>query len=97
MPDVGLFTATEPLGKSLKVVIKYTVEVEGLPVYSESYDFEKLAEELRQDQEKAKEVWARRITCVVACRNQKGFSSCVTRCLADGQACACGIEDCKRV
>jgi hypothetical protein len=38
MPDVGLFTATEPLSKDMKVIIKYSVEVEGLPVHSETYD-----------------------------------------------------------
>jgi hypothetical protein len=97
MPDVGLFTAAEPLGKSLKVVIKYSVEVEGLPVYSESYDVQKLADELKEDEEKVKELWARRIKCVVACRNRRGFSSCVTRCLVDGQACSCGIDDCEPV
>lgn len=26
MPDVGLFTATEPLSKDMKVIIKYSVE-----------------------------------------------------------------------
>jgi hypothetical protein len=94
MPDVGLFSASEPLGKDLKVVIKYSVEVEGLPVYSESYDVEKLATELEKDESKVKELWARRIKCVVACRKRRGFSSCLTRCLVDGQACACGIDDC---
>lgn len=97
MPDVGLFTASEPLGKSLKVVIKYSIEVEGLPVYSESYDVDTLADELAKDEEKAKELWARRIKCVVACRRQEGFSSCVTRCLVDGQACACGTSGCQSV
>jgi hypothetical protein len=43
MPDVGLFTATEPLPKNAKVVIRYVVEVEGLPVYTETYDAEKIA------------------------------------------------------
>jgi hypothetical protein len=95
MPDVGLFTATEPLSKDLKVVIKYIVEVEGLPVYSETYDVAKLAEELKQDETKAVEIWARRIKCVVACRHRPGFSSCVTRCLADGHACDCGKEPCE--
>jgi hypothetical protein len=38
MPDVGLFTATEPLARDMKVIIKYSVEVNGLPVYSETYD-----------------------------------------------------------
>jgi hypothetical protein len=97
MPDVGLFTATEPLSKDMKVVIKYSVEVNGLPVYSESYDVEKLADELESDEAKAVELWARRIKCVVACRKSSGFSSCVTRCLTDGQACECGHENCEPV
>jgi hypothetical protein len=46
MPNVGLFTATNlsrrPAG------MKYSVEVEGLPVYPESYDTGKLAE-LKED------------------------------------------------
>lgn len=93
MPDVGLFTATEPLSKDMKVVIKYSVEVNGLPVYSESYDVDKLAEELQEDEAKAVEIWSRRIKCVVACRERRGFSGCVTRCLTDGQACECGHEE----
>ena len=97
MPDVGLFTATDPLSKDLKVIIKYVVEVEGLPVYSETYDVAKLADELAADETKAVELWSRRIKCVVACRNRPGFSSCVTRCLADGHACDCGHEGCEPV
>jgi hypothetical protein len=95
MPDVGLFTASEPLSKDMKVVIKYTVEVEGLPVYSETYDVGTLAEELQKDEAGAVEVWARRIKCVVACRKRPGFSACLTRCLTDGQACECGHEKCE--
>lgn len=95
MPDVGLFTSTEPLADDMKVVIKYVVEVNGLPVYSESYDVDKLRKELAQDEEKAVELWARRIKCVAACRDRHGFSGCVTRCLTDGQACACGHEECE--
>ncbi len=94
MPDVGLFTATAPLSKDMRVIIKYVVEVEGLPVYSETYDVAKLADELAADETKAVELWSRRIKCVVACRNRPGFSSCVTRCLADGHACDCGHEGC---
>jgi len=97
MPDVGLFTATEPLSKDMKVIIKFTVEVEGLPVYSETYDAEKLAAELEEDETKAVEVWSRRIKCVVACRHRPGFSSCLTRCLTDGQACECGHGKCEPV
>jgi hypothetical protein len=97
MPDVGLFTATEPLSKDMKVVIKYSVEVNGLPVYQESYDADTLAEELKKDEAKATEIWSRRIKCVAACRNRQGFSACVTRCLTDGQACECGYNDCESV
>jgi hypothetical protein len=93
MPDVGLFSATEPLRAETKVVIKYTVEVEGLPVYSETYDVAKLATELREDREKALAIWARRIECVVGCRERPGFSSCLTRCLADGRACDYGFKE----
>jgi hypothetical protein len=95
MPDVGLFTATEPLSRDMKVVIKYSVEVNGLPVYQESYDVQKLADELAEDEAKAVELWSRRIKCVVGCRKRSGFSSCVTRCLTDGQACGCGHADCE--
>lgn len=97
MPDVGLFTATEPLEKGMKVVIKYVVEVEGLPVYSETYDVDKLAAELEKDEAKAVEIWSRRIKCAVACRRRPGFSSCLTRCLTDGQTCDCGHESCEPV
>lgn len=81
----------------MKVVIKYSVEVNGLPVYSESYDVEKLADELEENDAKAVEAWSHRIKCVVACRKRRGFSSCVTRCLTDGQACECGHEKCESV
>lgn len=97
MPDVGLFTATKPLDKGMKLVIKYSVEVEGLPVYSESYDVDTLAGELEKDEAKAVEFWSRRIKCVVACRRRPGFSACVTRCLTDGQACDCGHESCESI
>ena len=74
MPDVGLTTATEPLDPKYRVVIKYSVEVEGLPVYNESYDVDTLAEELEKDEEKAAMLWLRRIKCVVACRGRHGPS-----------------------
>jgi hypothetical protein len=90
MPDVGLFTATDPLPKDYKVIIKFSVEVEGLPVYNETYDVDELARELKVDQTRALEIWSRRIKCVVACREKPGFSGCVTRCLTDGLAADCG-------
>ena len=81
----------------MKVVIKYVVEVNGLEVYSESYSADKLAKELEEDEEKAVDLWARRIKCVVACRKRHGFSACVTRCLTDGKACDCGNENAESV
>lgn len=97
MPDVGLFSATEPVSNDMKVVIKYSVEVEGLPIYTESYDVAKLADELEQDPARALEIWGRRIKCVVGCRHKPGFSSCLTRCLADGECCERGHEGCVAV
>ncbi len=94
MPDVGLFTASQPLPKDARVIIKYSVEVEGLPVYSESYDVAKLAAELEADEPKAVAFWARRIKCAVACRHRPGFSASLTRCLTDGQSCDRGHENC---
>lgn len=95
MPDVGLFSATDPLPKDAKVVIKYSVEVEGLPVYNETYDVAKIAAELAKDPARAIELWARRIKCPVGCRNKPGFSSCLTRCLADGRCCELGHQACE--
>lgn len=90
MPDVGLFTATDPLPPDARVVIKYSVEVEGLPVYNETYDVAKIAAEIAENKEEAVARWFRRLKCVVDCRHRKGFSACLTRCLADGTACDCG-------
>jgi hypothetical protein len=97
MPDVGLFTATDPLSKDMKVIIKYSVEVNGLPVYSETYDAETLAKELEEDEAKALEIWSRRIKCAVAARKRAGFSSSLTRCLSDGRICDCGHMNCEAV
>ena len=82
MPDVGLTTATEPLSPDLKVVIKYSVEVEGLPVYQESYDLKKLEAELAEDREKFKELWLRRVECAIEARKQEAFSASLTAGLA---------------
>jgi hypothetical protein len=84
MPDVGLTTATQPLPQDAKVIIKYSVEVEGLPVYQETYDVDKLAAELKADRSKFKELWLRRVECVVDCRDRHAFSASLTGCLADG-------------
>src|SRR5438045_2304126 len=96
MPDVGLLTFTEPLPASAKVVIKYSVEVNGLPVYTETYDVKKIESELKLDGEAVRENWMRRIRCAVCCRKRSGFSACLTRCLADGQCCDKGHEQSQR-
>lgn len=82
MPDVGLTTATKPLPRHAKVVIKYSVEVEGLPVYQESYDVDKLAKELKRDRKEFKDLWLRRVECVAAARHRPAFSATLTACLA---------------
>jgi hypothetical protein len=95
MPDVGLTTAGNPLDSKLRVVIKYSIEVEGLPVYNESYDVAKLYEELKENEARTLELWARRLRCAVECRDKPGFSSSLTRCLVDGQCGDYGIQKCQ--
>src|SRR6187431_3165239 len=93
MPDVGLFTATAPVPKNTPVVIRFSVEVGGLQVYNESYDVDTLAKEVEKDKDKALALWARRLLCVVEARGRSGFSSAVTRCIADGQCGDYGTEE----
>lgn len=97
MPNVGLTTFTEPLEESAQVSIRYVVEVEGLPVYTELYDVKKIAEELKTSEDEVIRNWIRRIKCVAGCRSRPGFSSCVTRCLAEGKCCDLGATRCKSV
>ena len=94
MPDVGLLTFTEPLPKDAKVIVKYSVEVNGLPVYTETYDVKTIEAELKRDAEQVKENWWRRILCAVGCWKRRGFSACLTRCLADGHCCDKGHKRC---
>ena len=84
MPDVGLTTATEPLDPKYRVVIKYSVEVQGLPVYNESYDVSKIAKEIARDEVEVARLWFRRLQCVVDARHEPAFSACLTACLAKG-------------
>jgi hypothetical protein len=84
MPDVGLTTATRPLDPEYRVVIKYSVEVEGLPAYNESYDVAKLAEELERDEAEVARPWLRRLKCAVEARHEPAFSARLTACLANG-------------
>jgi hypothetical protein len=83
--------------KSTKVIIKYSVEVGGLPVYNESYDADTLAKELDEDEAKVLALWCRRLKCAVAARPRPGFSAALTRCLTDGQSCDYGHENCESV
>lgn len=83
MPDVGLTSATKPLPQAAKVVSKYSVQIEGLPVCQEPYDLDKLAAELSVDGSKFKELWLKRGECVVRARDQHAFSASLTGCLAD--------------
>lgn len=85
MPDVGLFTASEPLPEDMKVVIKYSVEVGGLPVYNESYDVDTLREEYAKDPKQAEQLWIRRLKAPVECRFSPMFSSAVTTYVATGE------------
>lgn len=94
MPDVGLLSSKEPLSSDSKVVIKYSVEVDSLPVYTETYDAKKIEKELSQDRAAVEQNWFRRILCVVCCKTQGGFSACLTRCLTDGKCCKEGHEGC---
>jgi hypothetical protein len=87
MPDVGLFTAAKPLDPKYSVVIKIGFEVEGLPVYQESYSVDTIIQELEKDPERLATIWMRRLKCAAKCRRRPGFSACLTRCLMDG---ACG-------
>jgi hypothetical protein len=87
MPADGHTSSSEPLDPDYKVVIKYSVEVDGLPIYTETYDAAKLGKEVEADEATVRDIWFRRITCVVGCRNRRGFSACLTRCLLDGKAC----------
>jgi hypothetical protein len=71
------------LPAEVKVNIKYSVEVEGLPVYQETYDVDKLAAELAADRSQFKELWMRRVECAVKCRHKEAFSASLTGCLAE--------------
>ncbi|MGV3660243.1 MAG: hypothetical protein ACO1TE_08655 [Prosthecobacter sp.] len=95
MPDVGLLTATEPVPKKTPVIIRYSVEVGGLPVYNESYDVDTLARELDKDEARVHAFWLRRLDCAIKARPRPGFSAALTRCLADGQCCDYGKTHCE--
>lgn len=84
MPNVGLTTASEPLPTNAKIIIRYSVEIEGLPVYQETYDADKLVSELKKDRESFKELWLRRVEGVAKARHSPEFSATLTRHIARG-------------
>lgn len=94
MPDVGLLSSTEPVSPKSRMIIKYSVEIDGLPVYTETYDVKKLEGELKHDARATERNWLRRMRCIVCCRKRSGFSACLTRCLTDGKCCREGHEEC---
>jgi hypothetical protein len=97
MPDVGLLSSMKPLSRDCKVVIRYSIEVNGLAVYNESYDLGTLARELMKNEEAVVRQWVRRLKCPVGCRRRCGFSACLTRCLIDGECCDEGHRPCRGV
>jgi hypothetical protein len=38
--------------------------------------------------------WVRGIRCAAACKNRAGFAACVARCVATGEVCDGGIDNC---
>jgi hypothetical protein len=85
MPGVGLTTTTESLDPSYRVVIKYSVEFEGLPVYNERYDLAKITGKMKRDADAVLRLWFRPLQCVVEARHQPAFSAHLTCCLTSDQ------------
>jgi len=73
MPDVGLLTFTEPLPADAKVIIKYSVEVNGLPVYNETYDVKTIEGEFKKDPEQVRENWIAGFCARCAAVSGEGF------------------------
>lgn len=78
MPNVGLFSASEPVSPDTPISIRYSVEVGGLPVYTELYDVRRLRRELEEDREKALAAWERRLVIPVEVQDEPRFSVGVT-------------------
>jgi hypothetical protein len=95
MPNVGLLTSSEPLKRKNRVIIRFSVEVDELPVYNESYDVDTLRKELKSWPLQVIRRWVWRLLAVVDCRDKKGFSACLTRGLMDGKGCAEGHQACE--
>ncbi|HWB05595.1 MAG TPA: hypothetical protein VG796_21430 [Verrucomicrobiales bacterium] len=85
MPNVGLLNAGDPIPPDTTISIRYTVEVGGLPVYTELYDVRKVAGDLTSDREKTVEAWNRRLEAPVMARDKPKFSELVTAHLHSGK------------
>jgi hypothetical protein len=78
MPNVGLLEAGNPLPPEAQVSIRYVVEVEGLPVYTELYDVSKLREESAGNRDATVAAWVKRLDGPIECRDKPNFSAEVT-------------------
>lgn len=83
--------------KGAKQVIRFSVEVEGQTVFSESYDLDALEKSMASDEQNMQADWARRLKCALCCRTRMGFVACFARCLFDGQCCDGGVSNCRPV
>lgn len=75
---------TDPLPPGTRIKIRYVVEVEGRPVFTEVYDADRLGRELRTAPEAVKELWLRRVKAPVVCREARGFHAALTKYIEDG-------------
>jgi hypothetical protein len=81
MPNVGLLTASEPVPPDTAISIRYSVEVGGLPVYTELYDVRRLKRELEDNPGRTLQEWTRRLEAPVHAQDQPRFSSHLTAAL----------------
>jgi hypothetical protein len=78
-----------------KVIIKFVVEADGVPVYTEHLDADDIANEMTTQAEAVTQGWIGRIKCVICCRKKAGFVACLARCLVDGKCCDGGHRNCQ--
>ena len=71
--DVGLTSSGERLKEEYKIVIKYTIEIEGLPIYTENYDAAKLRKEVEANEQTLREYWFRRVKVLLAAVTGEAF------------------------
>ena len=80
-----------------KVIIKYIVEADGVPIYTEHLDVDDLESEMTTQSDAVIAGWGRRIKCAICCKKKSGFGACFIRCLVDGKCCDSGERNCKDV